>query len=181
MLRLASTFVAALILAYSASAETDTEMRVRVAFAFAQAQTDAGRRTADPIPEPKPVYHAFRWTSETPGQLTFWDGDVQAGAYRLADEVYLRLAGGEWFASDLPYPLPLAAKPVTVTTPQAKVPNKGSCKCNYYGGPCLCQPASKCAQGGCPATPQPPRGEVPPPTFPVQFPTSFSGVCVGST
>lgn len=37
---------------------------------------------------------------------------------------------------------------------QAVRPNQGSCVCNRTGGDCLCQPASLCAQGKCPALTQ---------------------------
>jgi len=47
-------------------------------------------------------------------------------------------------------PQPVASQSVR----QAARPNVGSCVCNRTGGDCLCQPASLCAQGKCPALTQ---------------------------
>lgn len=90
----------ALCLAIPARAD-DAEIRARVAIALANA---AKKSAAAPA--------RYEWRSDLPGQLSLWSNGAQIGAYRLADGVYLSLAGGEWAVSTPPIAPPKDSPPV---------------------------------------------------------------------
>jgi len=103
-----------------------------------------GSRT-DAVPAP-----AYRWTTETPGQLTLWQGAKQVGAWREADGVYLSYPG--WAVAELPTELPKSqlyrVKKTELSAWLSHPLNVGSCPCAQAGG-CRCSPHDNCKGGKC--------------------------------
>ncbi len=98
--------VALLLFVSPLMAETNDEARIRIAMAMQRARQSAAESQRTSLTEEA---QPFRWTTETPGQLTLWRGEVQVGAFRLADRQYLACAGGQWTAGACPAELPKEA------------------------------------------------------------------------
>jgi hypothetical protein len=126
-------------------ADDESDARARAALAIASANVSQRTRPTDG------AQPSYRWTTETPGQLTLWRGDVQVGGWRKADGAYLSCESGVWTETECPTALPkdaVSAKAAKLAAWNSHPLNLGSCPCSKIGG-CRCDPHSDCAAGKC--------------------------------